>query len=174
MSKESVQLTKASVEFLHSVLNSELATDVKKMRKINQVFRCLQGPYDAFHAEGKAIRDKYLEETEVRDQHNNVTKKLVIPAVKNEKYTDEMEKLSQEKTDIAFDRESLVVCKTTMENVFLRPQVKDGLSGQKQLAMFEEILEAVCKALGIDIDTIETPKRAATASADGGEDTEEA
>lgn len=156
MAPITITLSKGAVEFLHSVLNTEKATDVKQMRKINTVFRALQPAYDQFHEEGKVIRDKYLESVTVKDEHQNERKKLVVPADKNEIFRAETDKLSKELINVAMDKESLSICKVTMESVFKRPEVsQSGLAGQEQLQLFEEILSTVCAALGIDIDTVE-------------------
>lgn len=154
MSKLKVSMSKAAVEFLHSILNSEKVTNMSAMRKLNQAFKCLQPVYDAFHEEGKKIRDKYMEPTEVTAKDGTKTTKLVIPAAKSEAYQEEMEKLSKEKTEIEFDRESCSTAKVTVEHVFARPETKEGITGQQQLALLEEVLVALCGALDIDVDSI--------------------
>lgn len=157
MEKTQVVLTKGSVEFLHSVLNSEKSTSVKTMRRLNQAFRCLEPVRDAQRKEGEAIRDKYLSEQTIKDQHGNDVKKMIIPADKADAYRKETAELLKGTATVEFDRESLSTCKTVVEGVFRRPEfaAAGGMAGEEQLAHLEEVLTALCNALGIDPETVD-------------------
>lgn len=150
---KTITISKGELEYLQSVLNSEVSRDKSTMRKINAAFRCINEPFAAYQAVRKSIRDKYMKPVKQGDQFGNETTKMVIPATEAEAHKKEQDDSTHETVELTFDRETLSFVKTCFDNVFSRQQVaQEGLAGKEQLEYFENISRQLYGAMGLDYD----------------------
>lgn len=146
---KTLSLTTDGVEFLYSIVNSEKVNSKPQINKTRTIFNVIGPVRKAYTAEGEAIKVKYREEKEKKDEHGNVTIGYVIPEKNLTEYSAELDALHEKKVELTFDRESLSYVKTMVDGVFNRPEFKAGIESEQQITLFSEVSGAVDAALGV-------------------------
>lgn len=148
----SVSLRNGTIEFLNSILESEKLTNKSAMKKMQRIFTVVTPIRKAYKTLGKAAFDANAEMTDIEQRDKTMKKEMVVPESKMEEYNKQMDAIADTKSEITLDRETFSFMRSVVNNVFSRPQLKDGLNGADQVEAYTTLSAAIDEAAGVTDD----------------------